>query len=561
VLIGFPVVVLAAQAWDHRWIADDGFINFHIVDQIAAGNGPVFNAGQRVEAFTSPLWLGVLAVGELLTPVRLEWFAVWVGLIATAAGLAFAIAGAAVLAREASDRDGWLVPAGALVPLALLPIWYFATSGLETSLVFAWQGTCLLLLARWARDDGPLPWWAAVVVGLGWLIRPELGLFSLVFAAVVLAGEWRRQGWMRRIGFVATVFALPAAYQVFRMGYYGSVIPNTALAKEASLTRWSTGWTYLKESFSPYWVWIPLLALIIGAYVPLVRSFAATRRWRLILVIGAFVLGAVLDALYIVRVGGDYIHARLLLPAVFALAAPVAVVILRPRYLAALAVVPWALVCTFWLRSDTAVPYVLPSQKHKVTVEQLGWGPGGPYRKWFTGPAVYFGQDKLKVPRPPGLHEPTVASWGIGIGSYALGTDLQVVDMLGLADTLDAHFELVRRGLPGHEKTMPAPWTAARITAPGSTPRIADFPPPPLVFPLVPWPETDAQFNEQIRTARAALQCPAIRDLLDRPTRPMTFTRFFSNMFHSISDARMRIPPQPDLAFRKYCGRGSVSTR
>ena len=54
-LIGFPVVVLGVQAWAHRWIADDGFINFHIVDQIAAGNGPVFNAGQRVEAFTSPL--------------------------------------------------------------------------------------------------------------------------------------------------------------------------------------------------------------------------------------------------------------------------------------------------------------------------------------------------------------------------------------------------------------------------------------------------------------------------------------------------------------------------
>jgi arabinofuranosyltransferase len=174
---------------------------------------------------------------------------------------------------------------------------------------------------------------------------------------------------------------------------------------------------------------------------------------------------------------------------------------------------------------------------------------------------VYFGQTKLQVPPAPGLHEPTVASWGVGIGSYALGTDLQVVDMLGLADPLDGRFKLVRRGLPGHEKPMPPAWTAARITAAGSELRIIDFPPPPLAVPLVPWPRDDAAFNEEVAYARAAMRCPAIRDLLDRTTRPLTVSRFVSNVFHSFSDARMRIPPQPELAYRRYCGNRAFPTR
>ena len=35
-------------------VGDDGFINLRVVSQIKAGNGPVFNAGERVEAATSP---------------------------------------------------------------------------------------------------------------------------------------------------------------------------------------------------------------------------------------------------------------------------------------------------------------------------------------------------------------------------------------------------------------------------------------------------------------------------------------------------------------------------
>ena len=43
-------------AWQRRWIADDSLIVLRTVRNLLAGNGPVFNQGERVESNTSTLW-------------------------------------------------------------------------------------------------------------------------------------------------------------------------------------------------------------------------------------------------------------------------------------------------------------------------------------------------------------------------------------------------------------------------------------------------------------------------------------------------------------------------
>src|ERR1700730_17834754 len=57
-----PALVIAVGGWEHRWMDEDAFINLRIVDQFFAGHGPVFNAGERIEAATSPLWLSAVVV-------------------------------------------------------------------------------------------------------------------------------------------------------------------------------------------------------------------------------------------------------------------------------------------------------------------------------------------------------------------------------------------------------------------------------------------------------------------------------------------------------------------
>ena len=41
-------LLFAWGAWQRRWIADDGLIVLRTVRNLLAGNGPVFNAGERV---------------------------------------------------------------------------------------------------------------------------------------------------------------------------------------------------------------------------------------------------------------------------------------------------------------------------------------------------------------------------------------------------------------------------------------------------------------------------------------------------------------------------------
>jgi arabinofuranosyltransferase len=49
------VAVFAVLVWNRRWMSDDGLIVLRTVRQILAGNGPVFNADERVESNTSTL--------------------------------------------------------------------------------------------------------------------------------------------------------------------------------------------------------------------------------------------------------------------------------------------------------------------------------------------------------------------------------------------------------------------------------------------------------------------------------------------------------------------------
>src|SRR3954452_17909334 len=49
-LIRLVVAVFAVLAWQRRWVCDGGLIVLRTVQNLLDGNGPVFNAGERVEA-------------------------------------------------------------------------------------------------------------------------------------------------------------------------------------------------------------------------------------------------------------------------------------------------------------------------------------------------------------------------------------------------------------------------------------------------------------------------------------------------------------------------------
>ena len=68
-------------------MSDDGLIVLRTVRNLLAGNGPVFNAGERVETNTSTLWQYIIYIGALISGSRLETIALWVVLVFTTVAL------------------------------------------------------------------------------------------------------------------------------------------------------------------------------------------------------------------------------------------------------------------------------------------------------------------------------------------------------------------------------------------------------------------------------------------------------------------------------------------
>jgi hypothetical protein len=165
----------------------------------------------------------------------------------------------------------------------------------------------------------------------------------------------------------------------------------------------------------------------------------------------------------------------------------------------------------------------------------------------------------LDVPLRDDLAVPAVALFSVGLASYALGPDFNVVDIFGLADPLGSHFIstpspsfVLRR--PGHEKPMPSVWLAARVTRNGAETDPDDF--PNFGLPLIPV-TSGKEFQEQVVWARAALRCHQIRRIMAAAERPLTAGRFLDNFLSSPSNTRLRIPADPEDAYHRFCGPGT----
>src|SRR5205814_6806909 len=172
-------------------------------------------------------------------------------------------------------------------------------------------------IARAEEIKGPRRLCFAGVLGLAPLVRPDLGLMMLCFLVAWFALVRPR----RIVPDLAAMFALPVAYQIFRMGYYATLVPTTALAKDAGGLHFGQGWGYAENFIGPYRLW--LTAILIAAAV--VYRSLANRDRRLAIATAAMLSAALLHALYIIAIGGDYMHGRLLLPAFFAVALPASV--------------------------------------------------------------------------------------------------------------------------------------------------------------------------------------------------------------------------------------------
>lgn len=592
---GASAVLVAVLAfiggWQRRWMSDDGLIVLRTVRNLLAGNGPVFNAGERVEANTSTLWQYLIYLVALVTDARLEIIALWLALLFTTVALGLAAWGTTRLYRHRTTL--LLLPAGALVYLALPPARDFTTSGLEWGLSLLWIAGLWWLLVTWGTRQKPsgrhhaggrsetVTYWLAFWAGLSWLVRPELALYGGLTGLLILfaATSWRQRGFI-----LAAALPLPAGYQIFRMGYYGLITPHTAVAKSAGDAEWADGWEYVRDFVDPYWLWLALAVVLMLGAVTLWRfsthpgdlpaPYSGRARLRTpVAVIALILLAGTIHLLYVLRVGGDFMHGRMLLLPLFALLLPVAVVPLAdlrrvtPRFdlLAAVGLSvlsAWAVSTViaghpidwetdyeelgivderdFWtyatFREKGNPPLVaddfgtaLAMNDYVDVAQQAMTEDAGLMSQILTGSesAPFSWTTTPRIPReaaagdPSGLATlpPTVYHVNLGMTSMNAPLEMRVLDTVGLTTPLAARQPRDPDARVGHDKWLPHEWQAADTAVP--------------VENLHGWYDREAA-----TLARQALQTPALAELMATYREPMSLDRFLANIRFSLTDGR-----------------------
>ena len=312
-----------------------------------------------------------------------------------------------------------------------------------------------------------------------------------------------------------------------------------------------------------------------------------------VLLVGTVDFMGVVQALYWIRQGGDFMHGRVLLAPLFCLLAPVAVIpvgvpgrsaitwfarekgTLAGGITAALwlALAGWAL----WAANSpgmgtdaTRVTYSGIVDERRFYSQATGHAhpltaadyldyprmravlvainntpdgalllPSGNYDVWDVVPAM------PPPPPPPGV---SMDSWrrqivphtvfftNLGMVGMNVGLNVRVIDQIGLANPLAAHTARLEDARIGHDKNLFPDWAVAEG-------------PWLKKHPYVP-PYIDEGW---IKEAQVALDCPATAEKLESIREPMSLPRFIGNLHHALEFTRYRIDRVPEYELLR-CG-------
>jgi len=421
------LVAVFVLIYRSAWVAEDAYITLRSVDNWMNGLGPRWNAAERVQSFTHPLWMLLLSGAYYFT--REGFF--------TTVYVSLAVSYLALAILVATNRQRPLSLAVALIALGSSKAFVdYSTSGLENPL-----SHCLLLLAVWVYWDKPASLRSfgllALLTALGVLNRMDTLLLYLPLLVTRGLEVGRREGLPRLLAMTLLAFLPFIIWELFSLFYFGFPFPNTAYAKlntgTPGLKLLGQGFLYLADSVMRD----PAIALLFAAGL----GIGIVRRREL----GSLplVVAILLYLAYVLKIGGDFMSGRFLVaPALFA-ACIIARSSLRPGWATALATACLALS----LASPRSPFYV---------DEHYGWRPKEDIRWGIADEkAFYYQTSRLlgsSFDDPPPhqywakqgkrIHEKTLVPgrviWrrAVGYHGYFAGPLIHVVDGMALTDPL-----------------------------------------------------------------------------------------------------------------------------
>ncbi|ADJ42041.1 hypothetical protein AMES_0213 [Amycolatopsis mediterranei S699] len=261
-------------------VTEDALVTFRYAQNIADGNGPVFNPGERVEGYTNFSWLVLVALPRAAFGADVRTTAVVFGVLAAlgcvlvSCFLANRIVAAA--APDGAQPRPAIGVAAAVLTASAGGLAVYGASGSEVPLFV------LLVLATGYALAARRPVVAGVLVAFAVMTSPE-GLVIGVLAGLWLVGAAlkRKHSWWAPVGYVqgALVFLIPRL--AWRATFYQHFLPAPLAAKLGGTLgeRVAAGWPYL-SGFALAHQGFLLLGLVAAVALVLRRTEPAVRGSR-----------------------------------------------------------------------------------------------------------------------------------------------------------------------------------------------------------------------------------------------------------------------------------------
>ncbi|MGK3199751.1 hypothetical protein [Amycolatopsis sp. MEPSY49] len=287
-------------------VTEDALVSFRYAQNIADGNGPVFNPGERVEGYTNFLWLVLIALPRAAFGADVRTAAVVFGVVAALGAVLLScflvnriVAAAAPAGAEPRPAIG---VAAAVLTASAGGLAVYGPSGSEVPLfVLLLLAICYSLVAR-------RPVVAGVLVAFAVMTSPE-GLVAGVLGGLWLVGAAlkKKHSWWAPVGYLlgALVFLIPRL--AWRATFYEHFLPAPLAAKLGGPlgARVAAGWPYLSGFALAHQGFLLLglvaaVALLLRRTVPPVGTAAEARTliWLLFATAAGLAAAAVL-------IGGD----------------------------------------------------------------------------------------------------------------------------------------------------------------------------------------------------------------------------------------------------------------
>lgn len=287
--MGLLVLIFALVLVRTAWVCDDAYITFRTSANLVHGEGPVYNPGERVQAFSNPLWM-FLAAGAYGLSGEAYNASIVLSLVLSIAAL--------LLLTFRISRNWWQAMLVIFVLILSKAYTDFSTSGLENPLSHVLITAFVFIFIQKEHSHRRL-FFLSLFTGLLMFTRPDLGL--LLLPALIYA--WRRTEGKGKWKMVLMGMLPFLLWELFALWYYGFLFPNPWFAKLGRgvplAEKIGEGQTYFLDTLlhDP----VTMLVLLGGMLV----AFVGKKNGR-----AALGIGVLLYVAAVIWSGGDFMRGR-----------------------------------------------------------------------------------------------------------------------------------------------------------------------------------------------------------------------------------------------------------